>query len=132
MSTTDEYEDHTTEQSLQTEDNIPLSAWLIPKPTPRKNLLSPLPQQTTAPDNPPSPLKLYSPSPATQHDSDYKDIAESNEQQTLSETLQEEWDCVILKRMQCSSLVHEHMQICQLKNNINADGNRAFSRKLRE
>ena len=79
MSTTDEDKDHTTEQSAPAEDNVPLSDWLMPKPTPRKNLLIPFPQQTTAPDSPPSPLKLYSPLPATKHDSDYEVIAESNE-----------------------------------------------------
>ena len=114
MSTIDEDEEHTTEQSTPVEDNILLYAWLKQKPTPRNNLTIPLPQQTTAPENPPSPLNLYSPSPNMQHDSDYEDNDEdeSNEQQTLSETLQAEWDCVVLKIMNVSSLVREHMQLC--------------------
>ena len=134
MSTTDKDEDHATEQSTPVEDIIPIFTWLKPKPTLRKNLIMPLLQQTTAPDDPPSPLNLHSPSPNMQHGSGYEDNDEdeSNEHLTLSETLQVEWDCFILKRMNGSSLVHKHAQLCKLKHVININGNRAFSRKLKE
>ena len=83
-------------------------------------------------ENPPSPLNLHSPSPNVQHDSDYedanedKDEDESVEPPTLSETSQVECDDVSLKRLNGSSLVCKHMQLCQLKHVINIYGNRAF------
>ena len=93
-------EGHVTKQNTLVEEEIPLSDWLKPKPTSRKNVLSPLPQQKTAPDIPSSHLKLYSPSPNAQHYSDYEENDEINEQKNLSETLKEEWDSVNLKKMQ--------------------------------
>ena len=59
-------------------DNVPLSSWIQEQKT-RKNLLSPLPQQTTLLERSPSPLQLVSPSLATQHDIDNEETTGNNE-----------------------------------------------------
>ena len=94
------------------------------------------------PDNPTSPLKLFSPSPHAQHYRDFEDTDEdtdegddedndedeSNEMPSFPETLEAKWDGVTLKRLNGSSLVHEHREVCNLKNGINIYGNRTFSK----
>ena len=103
-------------------------------------------QQATVLDNPPSPLKLCSPSLHTQHDSDFEDTDEgddegddedndedeSDEMISSSKTPQSECDGVTLNRLNGNSLVHEHVELCNLKHGVNAHGNRTFSKKLKK
>ena len=109
-------------------------------------------QHATVPDNPPSTLKLQSPSPHVQHDRNFEDTDEdtdegdnedndedydededededeSNEIPSSLETPQAEWDSVTLNRLNDNSLVCEQTELCNLKHGINVNGNRTFSK----
>ena len=98
--------------------------------TATSNLVSPPPQQTPVPLRPLSPLRLTSPPPASQPAENNEQPSRNNEQ-SLAETLENDWDYVVLKKHHGTSKVYEHMQLCTLKDGVNhTDGCPAFFKKL--
>lgn len=73
--------------------------------TATSNLVSPPPQQTPVPLRPLSPLRLTSPPPASQPAENNEQPSRNNEQ-SLAETLENDWDYVVLKKHHGTSKVY--------------------------